>query len=84
MADSSKLRAGDDERTATIERLGEHYRLGRITADELEERTGAAQTAVTRGELAKLEEDLPKVKRPADLARRAERRRRARREHLTT
>jgi hypothetical protein len=53
------VRASDDERRATADRLAAHYRAGRITADELEERSAAANVARTRGELAALEADLP-------------------------
>jgi hypothetical protein len=65
VADDLEIRAGDDERNATIERLAEHYRAGRLTADELEERTSAAQVALTRGDLAALEADLPAPSAPA-------------------
>jgi Domain of unknown function (DUF1707) len=53
------VRVGDDERQATVERLAQHFRTGRLSADELEERTAAANAAVTRGDLVKLEADLP-------------------------
>jgi hypothetical protein len=59
VADDLEIRASDDERHATIDRLAEHFRAGRITADELEERTSAAQQARTRGDLTRLEADLP-------------------------
>jgi hypothetical protein len=55
------VRAGDDEREATAGRLAAHFRFGRLTAEELEERTAAAHAALTRGELAALEADLPPV-----------------------
>jgi Domain of unknown function (DUF1707) len=55
------VRAGDDEREATAGRLAAHFRAGRLTAEELEERTAAAHAALTRGELAELEADLPPV-----------------------
>jgi hypothetical protein len=59
VGDDLEIRAGDDERNATIDRLAGHFRAGRLTADELEERTTAAQNARTRGDLARLEADLP-------------------------
>jgi hypothetical protein len=71
-----ELRAGDAERQATIDRLAAHYRAGRLSDDELEERTAAAQTARTRGHLAALEADLPDEPAPDDaLERRLKRRR---------
>jgi hypothetical protein len=68
-----ELRAGDDERQATIDRLASHFRVGRLSADELEERTAAAHAARTRGDLAALEADLPAPAAEADRA--AQRRR---------
>jgi hypothetical protein len=53
------LRASDDERQATTDRLAAHYRAGRLTEDELEERSAKANAALTRGELVALESDLP-------------------------
>jgi hypothetical protein len=53
------VRAGDDERQATADRLAAHYRAGRLTEDELEERSAKANAARTRGDLAALEADLP-------------------------
>ncbi|HWI71193.1 MAG TPA: DUF1707 domain-containing protein [Baekduia sp.] len=53
------LRASDDERQAAVDRLAAHYRAGRLDADELEERTAAANAARTRAELSALEADLP-------------------------
>ncbi|HET6505515.1 MAG TPA: DUF1707 domain-containing protein [Baekduia sp.] len=53
------LRASDDDRQAAIDRLSAHFRSGRLDAEELEERTAAANAAKTYGELAALEADLP-------------------------
>jgi hypothetical protein len=53
------LRVSDAERDATLARLGEHAAVGRLTLDELEERSGRALAAKTRGELAVLTSDLP-------------------------
>ena len=39
--------------------LGDHAAVGRLTLDELEERSGRALAAKTRGELATLTSDLP-------------------------
>jgi hypothetical protein len=59
--DAPKVRASDAEREATVERLREATAEGRLTFGELTERTGAAYTATTRGELGPLTADLPEV-----------------------
>jgi hypothetical protein len=53
------LRVSDAERDATLRRLGDHAAVGRLTLDELEERSGRALAAKTRGELTTLTSDLP-------------------------
>jgi Domain of unknown function (DUF1707) len=55
----SEIRASDDERERTVEALRRHAAAGRIDAAELEERLGLALAAGTRGELARIVEDLP-------------------------
>ena len=53
------LRVSDAERDAALRLLGEHAAVGRLTLDELEDRSGRALAAKTRGELAVLTSDLP-------------------------
>lgn len=53
------LRVSDAERDAVLRTLGDHAAVGRLTLDELEERSGRALAAKTRGELATLTSDLP-------------------------
>jgi hypothetical protein len=53
------LRVSDAERDETLRILNEHAAVGRLTLDELEERSGRALAARTRGELATLTGDLP-------------------------
>lgn len=53
------LRVSDAERDETLRTLGEHASVGRLTLDELEDRSGRALAAKTRGELATLISDLP-------------------------
>jgi hypothetical protein len=53
------LRVSDAERDQTLRILGEHASVGRLTLDELEERSSRALAAKTRGELATLTGDLP-------------------------
>ncbi len=53
------LRVSDAERDVTLRTLGDHAAVGRLTLDELEERSSRALAAKTRGELATLTSDLP-------------------------
>jgi hypothetical protein len=53
------MRASDADRDAVLAELGEHFQAGRLTSDELEERTGLALQARTFGDLARLTADLP-------------------------
>ncbi len=53
------MRASDADRDAVISDLSEHFQAGRLTAGELDERTGRALTARTWGELTELLADLP-------------------------
>ena len=57
-------RASDADRDAVISDLSEHFQAGRLTAAELDDRTGRALTARTWGELGELAADLPAL-RPA-------------------
>jgi hypothetical protein len=56
---SGELRASDADRDAVVSELGEHFQAGRLTVDELDDRTGRALTARTWGELRELLADLP-------------------------
>jgi len=53
------LRVSDVERDATLRMLGDHAAVGRLTLDELEDRSSRALVAKTRGDLAALTSDLP-------------------------
>jgi hypothetical protein len=53
------LRVSDADRDRAISELSEHFQAGRITADELEERSGLALSARTGKDLAVLFADLP-------------------------
>lgn len=65
------LRASDAERETVVERLQVALSEGRLTVTEFDERTRDAYAATTRGDLAALTEDLPKVElEPAILDRR--------------
>jgi hypothetical protein len=58
------MRASDADRDTVMSDLSEHFQAGRLTAAELDERTGRALTARTWGELTELAADLPAL-RPA-------------------
>lgn len=53
------VRASDREREQVAEFLSQHCAEGRLTAEELADRTDAAYRAVWRSELAELQRDLP-------------------------
>jgi uncharacterized protein DUF1707 len=59
MATSQELRVLDGERDRVVELLTEHTAQGRLSLEELEERTGAAYAATTRRQLQQLTQDLP-------------------------
>lgn len=54
-----QMKASDAERDAVVTALSEHFQAGRLTSEELEERTGRALAARTLGELDGLTTDLP-------------------------
>jgi hypothetical protein len=56
---AAQMRASDADRDAVVAALSEHFQAGRLSTDELEERTGSALTARTYGDLAALTADLP-------------------------
>ena len=60
------LRASDAERERTLTELRGHASEGRLTVEELAERTDAALAARTRAELDALTADLPRPKRRRD------------------
>jgi hypothetical protein len=53
------LRVSDAERDEVLSALGDHAAAGRLTLDELDERSGQVLVAKTRGELTQLTRDLP-------------------------
>ena len=61
LSPSGEVRASDAEREAVVERLRVATVEGRLTLSELTERTEAAYTATTRGELVSITADLPAV-----------------------
>ena len=61
LSPSGEVRASDAEREAVVERLRVATVEGRLTLGELTERTEAAYTATTRGELVRITTDLPEV-----------------------
>jgi Domain of unknown function (DUF1707) len=70
-----QMKASDADRDAVVATLSEHFQAGRLTTEELEERTGRALTARTLDQLGELTADLPDARpagtgAPADLPRR--------------
>lgn len=62
----SGLRASDAERERAAEALRRHHADGRLTTEELEERTERAYAATTLGDLDRLFADLPRLRMPED------------------
>jgi hypothetical protein len=62
------LRASDADRDRAVSELGEAFRIGRITADEFDQRAGQALRARTGKELTALLADLPLDAPPATRA----------------
>lgn len=65
---SGSLRVSDADRDRAIAELSEHYQAGRLTTEELEERTGRALQARTAADLAALFTDLPRRQAPVTSA----------------
>jgi hypothetical protein len=61
LSPSGEVRASDAEREAVVERLRVATVEGRLTLSELTERTEAAYTATTRGDLVSITADLPEL-----------------------
>jgi hypothetical protein len=59
------MRASDADRDEVVTALSEHFQAGRLTTEELEDRTGGALSARTLGELDALTADLPR-RQPAE------------------
>jgi hypothetical protein len=53
------MRVSDTERDEVLNALGDHAAVGRLTLDELEDRSSQVLAAKTRGELAAVTRDLP-------------------------
>lgn len=58
---SSLHRIGDAERETVCEELSQHFVLGRLTSDELDERLTLANAAQVNGDLLVLVADLPRL-----------------------
>ena len=59
MASDHTIRASDVDREVVVATLRDAYTAGRLTLEEFDERTSAAYSSKTWGELRKLTEDLP-------------------------
>ena len=69
MTGSRELRASDADRERAVGQLREHSLAGRLTVEELDERTAEAFAAKTVAELDALLADLPREHAPAAPAR---------------
>lgn len=56
-----QMKASDADRDAVLADLSRHFEAGRLTSEELDERTGRALAARTLDELQDLMNDLPAV-----------------------
>lgn len=65
MATGFNVRVGDAERDAAAAQLREHYTVGRLTLDELNERLDQVFAARTRADLSAVTRDLPYVSAPS-------------------
>ena len=61
----ASLRASDADREQFVEALRRHHAEGRLTTEELSERTERAYAARTFGDLDALAADLPPIQPPA-------------------
>jgi Domain of unknown function (DUF1707)/2TM domain len=61
----ASLRASDADRDRVVKALGQHHVEGRLTVEELAERTDQAYAAKTLGDLDALTTDLPQLRQPA-------------------
>jgi len=61
VADAPNLRASDEQRERAAQEIREHFAVGRLDEDELDERVQAAYSAKTQQELEKVLADLPKL-----------------------
>jgi hypothetical protein len=59
VGDPPDVRASDAERERVVEQLRDHALAGRLTVEELDERSARAYAEVTRSQLAGLLVDLP-------------------------
>jgi Domain of unknown function (DUF1707) len=59
-----QMKASDADRDEVVAALSEHFQAGRLTTEELEDRTGRALSARTLGELEALTTDLPAGRQP--------------------
>jgi Domain of unknown function (DUF1707) len=64
-AAGAEIRASDEERQQTADRLREHFAAGRLSLDEFEERLRVVYASKTRGDLDATTSDLPPPAPPA-------------------
>jgi hypothetical protein len=62
VTEDPELRAGDADRDRVAEQLREHFAVGRLTQEELQERLDATYSARTFSDLAPILADLPALR----------------------
>lgn len=61
MSDPGDLRVSDQDRERAVQEMREHFAVGRLTEDEMDERVQAAVRAQSQSELAAIRQDLPRL-----------------------
>ena len=61
MSDPGDLRVSDQDRERAVQEMREHFAVGGLTEDEMDERVQAAVRAQSQSELAASRQDLPRL-----------------------
>ena len=61
MSDPGDLRVSDQDRERAVQEMREHFAVGGLTEDEMDERVQAAVRAQSQSELAAIRQDLPRL-----------------------
>jgi hypothetical protein len=61
VSDPGDLRVSDQDRERAVQEMREHFAVGRLTEDEMDERVQAAVRAQSQSELAAIRQDLPRL-----------------------
>jgi len=61
VSDPGDLRVSDQDRERAVQEMREHFAVGGLTEDEMDERVQAAVRAQSQSELAAIRQDLPRL-----------------------